>query len=50
MVTANDYQATVLDLFGLDHTKLIYYYNGQEQKLTNGRPCRVVKELMAALT
>lgn len=46
VVNANDYQATVLDLFGLDHNKLVFHYNGQEQKLTNGRPCRVVKELM----
>lgn len=46
VVTANDYQATILDLFGLDHSKLVFYYNGQEQKLTNGRPARVVKELL----
>ena len=46
VVTANDYQATVMDLSGLDHSKLIFHYNGQEQKLTNGRPARIVKELM----
>jgi uncharacterized protein (DUF1501 family) len=46
-VSPNDYQATLLHLFGLDHAKLAYHYNGQEQKLTDTRPCRVVKELLA---
>ena len=46
-VTPNDYQATLLHLFGLDHNQLAYHYNGQEQKLTDNRPCRVVKEMLA---
>jgi len=46
-VSPNDYQATLLHLFGLDHAKLTYHYNGQEQKLTDTRPARVVKELLA---
>jgi Protein of unknown function (DUF1501) len=37
IVTPNDYQATVLNLFGLDHQKLVFHHNGQEQKLTEGR-------------
>jgi hypothetical protein len=46
-VSPNDYQATLLHLFGLDHTRLVYHYNGQEQKLTDNRPARVVSELLA---
>jgi hypothetical protein len=47
VVTPNDYQATILHLLGLDHTKLVYHHNGREQRLTNGRPARVVKEILA---
>ncbi len=46
-VSPNDYQATLLHLFGMDHTQLAYQYNGQEQKLTDNRPARVVQELLA---
>ena len=31
---------------GLDHTKLIYHHNGQEQRLTDNKPCRVVTEIL----
>jgi hypothetical protein len=47
VVTPNDYQATILHLLGLDHTKLIYHSNGREQQLTDGRPARVVKDILA---
>jgi uncharacterized protein (DUF1501 family) len=47
VVTPNDYQATVLHLLGLDHTKLVYHHNGREQRLTDGRPARVLKEILA---
>ena len=46
-VSPNDYQATLLHLFGLDHTRLAYHYNGRGQTLTDDRPCRVVTELLA---
>ena len=46
-VSPNDYQATLLHVFGMDHTKLAYQYNGQEQKLTDNRPARVIQELLA---
>jgi hypothetical protein len=46
-VSPNDYQATLLHLFGMDHSRLAFHYNGQEQKLTDNRPCRVVTELLA---
>ena len=46
VVTPNDYQATLMHLFGLDHEKLVYQHNGQEQIITSGRPARVVKEIL----
>ncbi len=45
-VSPNDYHATLLHLFGFDHAKLVFHQNGQEQRLTDGKPCRVVKELL----
>lgn len=47
VVTPNDFQATVLHLLGLDHTKLVYHHNGRAQRLTDGRPARVVRDLLA---
>jgi hypothetical protein len=46
VVTPNDFQATILHLFGLDHTQLVYHANGREQRLTDGRPARVLKEIL----
>ena len=46
-VSPNDYQATLLHLFGLDHEKLIYTHNGVDQQLTNNQPCRVIHEILA---
>ncbi len=46
VVTPNDFQATVLHLFGLDHNRLVYHASGREQRLTDGRPARVVKEIL----
>ncbi|MBL8888376.1 MAG: DUF1501 domain-containing protein [Planctomycetaceae bacterium] len=34
-VTWPDFHATVLHLLGIDHTKLTYYHNGIERRLTN---------------
>jgi uncharacterized protein (DUF1501 family) len=47
VVTPNDFQATVLHLLGLDHTKLVYHHGGRAQRLTDGRPARVLTELLA---
>ncbi len=47
VVTPNDYQATILHLLGLDHAKLAYFRNGRAQSLTDGRPARVVREILA---
>jgi uncharacterized protein (DUF1501 family) len=46
-VSPNDYHATLLHLFGLDHSKLLYFHNGQEERITDSKPCRVVKEILA---
>ena len=46
-VTANDYQATLLNQFGLDHNKLIFHHGGLAKKLTNDRPAHVVKEIIS---
>ncbi len=42
-----DYHATLLHLFGFDHADLAFHYNGQPQHLTDGKPCRVVHEILA---
>lgn len=46
VVTPNDYQATVLHLFGIDHSKLQFLQNGQAQKLVVRGNARVVKEIV----
>ena len=46
IVTPNDFQATVLHLLGLDHARLAYHANGRAQQLTDGRPARVVNEIL----
>lgn len=46
-VTPNDLQATLLHLFGLEHEQLSFRYNGREQSLTDGRECRIVREILA---
>ena len=47
IVTPNDYQATLMHLFGIDSQQLKYLYNGQEQIVTAGRPARIVSEILA---
>ncbi len=46
LVTPNDFQATVMHLFGLDHTKVSFPYNNTQQFITSNRPARVVRELL----
>ncbi|HVU86268.1 MAG TPA: DUF1501 domain-containing protein [Pirellulales bacterium] len=46
VVTPNDFQATLLHLFGLDHTQLSYLHSGREQQITAGRTARLVKEII----
>lgn len=47
VLTPNDFQATILNQLGLDHSRLVYNAGGREQRLTNGQPARVVKEILA---
>ncbi len=47
VVTHSDYHATLLHLFGLDHEKLVYRRNNQEQSLVDKQPCRIVREILA---
>lgn len=42
-----DYHATVLHLFGLDHTQLAFHRGAREQTLTDGQPGKVVEKLLA---
>ena len=34
-VSVYDFNATLLNLMGLDHERLTYYHNGLERRLTN---------------
>jgi len=46
IVTPNDFQATLLKLFGLDHKQLSYLHSGREQQITAGREARVIPQIM----
>lgn len=46
VVTPNDFQATIMRLFGLDYKQLLFHYNGQEQIITNSRPAKVVSPIL----
>ena len=42
-----DYQATLLHLFGIDHTALKYKWANREQTMTDGQPGQVVEGVLA---
>ena len=46
-VSAEDFHATVLHLFGLRHDELNYKSGGLSYSLTDGKPARVLTELLA---
>lgn len=46
ILTWHDFHATMLHLFGIDHTKLTFYHNGIERRLTNVHG-QVVKKILA---
>jgi hypothetical protein len=48
IVTPNDFQATLLHLFGLNHEQLSYLHSGREQQITAGRTARLVREIINA--
>jgi hypothetical protein len=45
-VSPQDYHATLLHLFGFDHSELAFHYNGQLQHITDGKPARVIREIL----
>jgi hypothetical protein len=47
IVTPNDFQATLLHQFGLNHQDLAFVHGGQEQIITNKRDARVVTDIIA---
>ena len=47
IVNHHDYHATLLHLFGLDHTKLTFNRNNTAMSLTDNQGGRVVKEILA---
>ena len=46
IIKPNDYQATVLKLFGIDHKDLVYLHNGQEQQLVVNSDARIVDDII----
>jgi uncharacterized protein (DUF1501 family) len=46
-VHVRDFNATLLRLFGIDHDKLTFKFQGLEQKLTGTVPARVIEGLLA---
>lgn len=46
VVTPNDFQATVMHLFGIDHAQMTYPSNNQPQIITAKREARVVQEIV----
>jgi len=46
-VHVRDLQATLPHLFGINHQKLTYKYQGLDQRLTGVEPAQVVKALLA---
>jgi hypothetical protein len=46
VVNHYDYHATLMHLFGLDHQRVTFHRNNQEQTLTNNQPARVVREIL----
>ena len=48
LVQVRDLHATILQLLGLDHDKLTFYFQGLQQRLTQiDGECRVISEILA---
>jgi len=45
-VTVYDFHATLLHLLGIDHTRLTYYHNGLDRRLTDVHG-HVVQDVLA---
>ncbi|MDM4016752.1 DUF1501 domain-containing protein [Roseiconus lacunae] len=46
-VQLRDFHATMQHLLGIDHNKLVYPFQGLDQKLVGVKPARVIEELLA---
>lgn len=46
-VHVRDFHATLLNLFGFDHQKLTFPFQGLNQKLTGVKPAKVIKGILA---
>jgi hypothetical protein len=46
-VHIRDLHATILHLFGLDHSKLSFKHQGLDQKLTGVLPAQVIDAILA---
>ena len=46
-VEVHDFHATVLNLLGLDHNRLIFRSQGLDLKLTGVEPAKVIRDLIA---
>ncbi len=47
VVTPNDFQATIMHLFGLQHDQVLFPHNSQLQMITARRSARVVTDILA---
>ena len=45
-VNPNDYQATLLHLFGIDHQSLFFHHNSQDKRFTDNPSARIVSEIL----
>lgn len=48
VVTPNDFQATIFRQLGLDHSKLLFQFNGRDQQITDGRSARIVTDILTS--
>jgi hypothetical protein len=46
VMTVHDLHATMLDLLGIDHTRMTVKWQGLDAKLTGVEPCRLIREIM----
>ena len=47
IVTPNDYQATIMQLFGLKWDELVFHHGGRQEIVTAGRKAEVVTDILA---
>lgn len=45
-VHVRDLQATILNRFGMDHERLLFKYQGLDQRLTGVEPAKVIKKIL----